>query len=105
MIELLESYSQKIERKAIMETMNYKILPKTFKRFVDYSQAHFQHFKERKQADKFSEILNKQDSAIKYTVNLKITHVRQIFCTLTSPTILLTKNTNLKYISNQKHRY
>ena len=47
MIELLESYSQKIERKAIMETMNYKILPKTFKRFVDYSQAHFQHFKER----------------------------------------------------------
>ena len=47
MIELLESYSQKIERKAIMETMNYKILPKTFKRFVDYSQAHFQHFQER----------------------------------------------------------
>ena len=45
-----------------MEALNYKIAPKTFRRFVDDIQVHFQ---ERSHADKFLEILNKQDPAIK----------------------------------------
>ena len=51
-----------------MEVFNYKIAPKTFRRFVDDSNARFQ---ERSHADKFLEILNKQDPAIKYTVEFE----------------------------------
>ena len=51
-----------------MEALNYKIAPKTFRRFVDDSHAHFQ---ERPHANKFLEILNKQDPAIKYTVEFE----------------------------------
>ena len=53
-----------IEFKAITEALNYKIDPKTFRRFVDDSHARFQN---RSHANKFLEILNKQDPAIKYT--------------------------------------
>ena len=62
MVVLSESYLQKEECKAIMEALNYKISPNTFRRFVDDSHASFQA---RLYADKFSEILNKQDPAIK----------------------------------------
>ena len=48
--------------------MNYKIPPKTFRRFVDDSHARFQ---ERSHANKFLEILNKQDPAIKHTVEFE----------------------------------
>ena len=65
MVNLSECYLQKIEFKAIMEALNYKIASKTFRRFVDDSHIRFQ---ERLHADKFLEILNKQDLAIKYTV-------------------------------------
>ena len=34
---LLECYFQKIECKAIMEALTYKIAPKAFRRFVDES--------------------------------------------------------------------
>ena len=43
-----------------MEALNHKIAPEKFRRFVDHNHAHFQ---ERFHADKFLEILNKQDSA------------------------------------------
>ena len=36
-----ECYLQKIECKAKMEALNYKIAPKTFRRFVDDSHARF----------------------------------------------------------------
>ena len=65
MVLLSECYLQKIEYKAIMETLNYKVAPKTFRRFVDDSHARFQ---EMSHANKFLEILKKQDPAIKYTV-------------------------------------
>ena len=65
MIVLSECYLQKTECQVIMETLNYKIASKTLKRFVDDSHLRFQ---ERSHADKLSEILNKQDLAIKYTV-------------------------------------
>ena len=60
-----ENYLQKLECKAIMEALNYKIVPKTFRRFVDGNHAFSQ---ERSHADKFLETLNKQDPVIKYTV-------------------------------------
>ena len=68
MVVLSERYFQKIEFKAITEALNYKIAPKTFRRFVDDSHARFQS---RSHANKFLEILNKQDSAIKYTVEFE----------------------------------
>ena len=51
---LSECYSKKIEYKAIMITLNYKIAPKTLRRFVDDSHASFQ---ESSLAVKFLEIL------------------------------------------------
>ena len=59
---------KKIEFKAITEALNYKIAPKTFRRFVDDSHARFQN---RSHANKFLEILNKQDPSIKYTVEFE----------------------------------
>ena len=61
MAVLSEFYLQKIECKAIMEALNYKIASKTFRRFADDSHARFQ---ERSHADKFLEILNKEDPVI-----------------------------------------
>ena len=51
-----------------MEALNYKIASKTLRRFVDDSHTHFQ---ERSYANKLLEILNKQDPAIKYTVEFE----------------------------------
>ena len=60
MVVLSECYLQKVECKAIMETLNYKIAPKTYWCFVDDSHARFQ---ERSHVNKF-QISNKQDPAI-----------------------------------------
>ena len=68
MVVLSECYLQKIECKAIMEALNYKIAQKKFRRFVDDSHTRFQ---ERFHANKFLEILNKKDPAIKYTVEFE----------------------------------
>ena len=68
MVVLSECFLQKIECKAIMEGLNCKIAPKTFGRFADDSHARFQ---ERFATDRFLEILNKQDPAIKYTVEFE----------------------------------
>ena len=51
-----------------MEALNYKISPKTFRCFVDDSHTRFQ---ERSHTDKFLKIWNKQDPAIKYTVEFE----------------------------------
>ena len=50
-----------------MEALNDKIAPKTFRRFADENHARFQ---ETTHADRFLEILNKQDPAIKYILEL-----------------------------------
>ena len=44
-----------------MEPLNYKTASKTFRRFVYDSHARFQ---ERSHADKFLEIINKEDPVI-----------------------------------------
>ena len=48
--------------------MNYQTATKTFRPFVDDSHARFQ---QRSHANKFLEILNKQDPTIKYTVEFE----------------------------------
>ena len=54
--------------KAITEALNYKIAPKTFRRFLDDSYAQFQN---RSHTNKFWKLLNKLDPAIKYTVEFQ----------------------------------
>ena len=66
--QLSECYLQKIECNAIIEALNYKIAPKTFRRFVDDNHARFQ---ERSHTNKFLEILNKQNPAMKYMVEFE----------------------------------
>ena len=68
MVVQSECYLQKIKCKAIMEALNYKIAPKTFRPFVHDSYACFQ---ESFHAGKFLEILNKQDPTVKYTVEFE----------------------------------
>ena len=51
-----------------MKALNYKIAPKTFRGLVDARHLCFQ---ERSQGNKFLEILNKEDPAIKYTVEFE----------------------------------
>ena len=46
-----------------MEALNYKIEPKMFRRFDSHAR-----FQERSHVDRFLEILNKPDPAIKYRV-------------------------------------
>ena len=65
---LSESYLHKRECKKITEVLDYKIVPKTFRRLVDNSYTRYQ---ERLNTDMFLEILNKQDQAIKYTVEFE----------------------------------
>ena len=96
MVVLSGCYFQKIEYKAIMEALNYKIVPKTFRRFVDDSHAHFQ---ERSHAIKFLEILNKQDPAIKYTVEFE-DHKHS----LNFPDININNNTINKIYEFKVHR-
>ena len=63
-VVLSESYLQYLEHKVIAEALTIHIQPKTFKRYVDNSHAHFPSIH---QAKTFQEILNKQDPAIQYT--------------------------------------
>ena len=94
-----------------MEALNYKIAPKTFRRFVDDSHVRFQ---ERSHVNKFLEILNKQDPAIKCTVEFGDLKHSLNFLDIKSPAILLAKNANSKhiertqsqtYLLNQTHVY
>ena len=52
----------------MMEALNYKIAPKTFRGFVVDYNARFQ---ERSSTDTFLEILNEQDPARKYTAKFE----------------------------------
>ena len=90
MVVLSECYLEKIEFKAIAEALNYKIASKTFRRFVDGSHARFQ---DRSHANKFLEILKKQDPAIKYTVEFEDHKHSKYIERMQSQT----------YISNQTH--
>ena len=68
MVVLLECYLKKIKCKAKMEALNYKIAPKTCRRFVDDSYV---RFLESSHANKLLDILNKKDPAITNTVEFQ----------------------------------
>ena len=95
-VVLSECYLHKIEFKAITEALNYKIAPKTFRRFVNDSHARFQ---DRSHAKKFLEILKKQDPAIKYTAEFE-DHENS----LNSLDINITNNTTNRKYEFKVHR-
>ena len=65
MVALSESYLQHLEQKVIAEGLTIQIQPKTFKRYVDDSNA---RFTSKQHANTFQEILDKQDPVIQYTI-------------------------------------
>ena len=65
MVVLSECYLQRLEEKSIALSFALNISPKTFKRYVDDSHVRFENKQESLQ---FLEILNKQDSSIRYTI-------------------------------------
>ena len=73
MIALSECHLRKVECKARMEALNYKIAQKSFSSFVYDSHAPFQ---QRSHADKLLEILSKQDPATNIKLNLKIKNTK-----------------------------
>ena len=96
MVVLSEINLLKIECKAIMEALNYSISSKTFRNLVDDSHARYQ---ERSHADKFLEILNKQDPSIKYIVEFE-DHKHS----LNFPDINIINNTTNKKYEFKVHR-
>ena len=96
MVVQSECYWQKTEYGANMEPLNYKIVPKTFRRFVNDSHARFQ---EKFHADTFLEVLNKQDPSIKYTLEFE-DHKHL----LTFLEINITNNTTNKKYEFEVHR-
>ena len=84
-------YRHVLEYQAILEDLNYKIVPKTFRRFV----AAMHVFKRVHFSSKFLEILNKQDPPIKYTVQFE-DHKHLLN--------FLTSNTNNKKYEFKIHR-
>ena len=76
----------------IMEPLNYKIAPKTFRCFVEDNHGCFQ---DMSHADKFLEILHKQNLAIKCTVEFEDHKYSLNFLHIN-----ITNNTN-----NKKHKF
>ena len=68
MVVLSECYLQRLEEKSIALSFALNISPKTFKRYVDDSDARFEN---KQKSLQFLEILNKQDSSIQYTVEFE----------------------------------
>ena len=65
MVVVAEAYLQILEKNALREALHLRILPKTFRRYVDDSHARFNSFEE---AERFLTILNSQDPRIQYTI-------------------------------------
>ena len=63
MVVLFESYVQNLEHKAIAEALTLNLSPKTYKRYVDDTDA---RFTSKEQSREFQNILNKQD--IQFTI-------------------------------------
>ena len=75
MVVLSECYLQRIEHISIIEALYHNLSPKTFKRFLDNSNARFNTreqslqfldilFNTREQSLQFLDILNSQDPSI-----------------------------------------
>ena len=68
MVVISESYLQHLEKQAITQAFTKNTAPKSFKRYVDDSHARFNTIGE---SNKFHEILNQQDPAIQYTIEIE----------------------------------
>ena len=64
MVVVAEAFLQHLETKALIIDEVSQFSPKTYRRYVDDSHARFNSIQNH---DKFLELLNKQDPAIKYT--------------------------------------
>ena len=65
MVVLFESYVQNLEHKAIAEALTLNLAPKTYKRYVDDTDA---RFTSKEQSREFQNILNKQDEHNQFTI-------------------------------------
>ena len=65
MVVISEGFLQHLETKALNQALHLNIEPKSFKRYVDDSQA---RFRENQHADEFLNLLNSQNAAIQYTI-------------------------------------
>ena len=72
MVVLSESNLQHLDDKAMIEALTVQIQPKTFKRYVEDSHA---RFTSKHHSNIFRETLNKQDSAIQYTIEYENEYV------------------------------
>ena len=64
MVVVAEAFLQHLETKSLIIAEIGQFSPKTYRRYVDDSHARFDSIQNH---DKFLELLNNQDSAIKYT--------------------------------------
>ena len=65
MVVLSESYIQNLEHKAIAEALTLNLATKTYRRYVDETNA---QFRSKEQSREFQNILNKQDKHIQFTI-------------------------------------
>ena len=68
MVVLSKCYLQRIEHISTTQAPTINLVPKTFKRFVDDSNARFNN---REQSLLFLDILNSQDPSIQYTIEFE----------------------------------
>ena len=89
MVILSGNYLQHLEHKAIATALTIQIQPKTFKRCVDDNHA---RFTSKHHANTFQEMLNKQDPAIRYTIEYENKNKPLNFLDIS-----ITNTTNNKY--------
>jgi len=65
MVVIAEAYLQKIESIAIQQSLTLQCQPLSYRRYVDDSHSRFHSME---QANKFLDLLNKQDNNIQYTM-------------------------------------
>jgi hypothetical protein len=68
MVVMAEAYLQNLEEKALLEAANNNVIVKSYRRYVDDSHGRFKSIQE---AEMFKEILNRQDPAIIYTMEME----------------------------------
>ena len=66
-----ESCLQNLEKNAFELVLRFDIAPKTFRRYVDTSHA---HFRSRNNANEFLNVLNSEDPQIQYSIEYENEH-------------------------------
>ncbi|XP_065664533.1 uncharacterized protein LOC136086181 [Hydra vulgaris] len=95
MVVVVEALLQHLKTKALIIVEVRHFLPKTYRRYVDDSHARFNSIQNH---DKFLELLNKQDPAIKYTSEKEYNKKELNFLDIT------VTNTNNSYYNFKIHK-